>query len=176
MNKSVEDYLKILYPNPDLLDHKGKKQLAKDTEFLTKYLEEFKGYYQRFLHVKESKGIDKAKYTRDMLDMSKKEFDPETIIISYVEEMNEYLARNPFISSDFETFMRLMYLEREQEEKAKDQPLDTTPIELETVFTLTEEFLSEIDKSQKMVTEFRYMRNNEGIEIKKSTGELRIII
>lgn len=172
MNKSVEDYLKILYPNPDLLDDEGKKQLAKDTEFLTKYLEEFKRYYQKFLNIKESNGIDEAKYTRDMLNMFKEEFDPETIIVSYVKAMNKYLARNPFISSDFETFMKLMYFEREQEEQAKNQPLDRTPIELETVFTLTEEFLSEIDESQQLVTEFRYMRNNGGIEITESTEEL----
>ena len=48
MNKSVEDYLKILYPNSDSLSEEELKEFEKDKTFLLEFFNEFKAEYNKY--------------------------------------------------------------------------------------------------------------------------------
>lgn len=172
MNITIEDYLKVLYPNPDILDDKEKKQYLKDKKFLDEHLDDTNRFYSRFLKSKEDLGVSELEYTQEIMDMAKKKFDKETIIVEYVDYMLSVLDKNSFIQNDFETFINLLYIDQSYQEEYKNESIDTTPIKLEEVFKFTEEFLSEIDDSKEMVTEFKNLRDSEKIIIVSSDEKI----
>lgn len=163
MSKSVEEYLKILYPNIDSLNEEEQKKFNKDKNFLLEFFFIFDIEYNLYLDQINSFG--EYEYTNTILQMCKDKLDNETIIINYVQLMFEMLNENSYISNNFESFMDLIRFEREQEEQLKNQPLDKTSIDLEKVFSLTEEFLTQIDDSQELVTEFRKLQNEVKIVV-----------
>lgn len=157
MNKSIEEYLKILYPNIDSLSEEEQKRFDKDKNFLLEFFDEFNKEYNKYLDQIDNFG--EYEFTSTILQMCKDRLDKETIIINYAQSMLGMLNENSYISNNFESFMDLMYFERQQEELLKNQPLDNPQIDLEKVFSLTEEFLTQIDDSQELVTEFRKLQN-----------------
>lgn len=173
MNKTVEDYLNILYPNRDSLLEEEKKRFEKDKKFLTEYLDEVNSEYNKYLGQIDDFG--EYRFTTLLLQLSKERFDKETIIVEYAKSLFGMLEQDSYISTHFETFVDVMHYERNQEEKAKDIPTDQTPITLEKVFELTEEFLSKIDDSQELVTEFRKLLEEGRIGVHSSDSQNRSI-
>ena len=152
MNKSVEEYLKILYPNIDSLNEEEQKKYEKDKNFLLEFWNEFNEEYNKYFD--QINNFGEYEFTSTILQMCKERLDKETIIIDYANSMFKMLNENSYISNNFDSFMSIMHYERAKEEQLKDYPLDMTPIDLETVFALTEEFLSQIDDSQELIAEF----------------------
>lgn len=163
MNKSIEYYLNILYPNQNSLSEEDQKKFEKDKDFLLEHLNAFNKTYDKYsININE---FGEFKFTSTILKMCKERLDKETIITNYAQTMFEMLEQNSYISNDFDSFMDVMYFERSQEECFKQHDVDKTPIELEKVFSLTEEFLSEIDESQELVTEFINLKSQGKIQV-----------
>ena len=163
MPKSMEEVLKIVYPNLDDLDENTRKKYDKDVVFLEKYFDKFLDTYQKY-----SDNIDdfsQHDYTCIMLEMTKDRFDPETIISKYADGMLEFMQQNSIVTEEFDTFVNMLAFERSLEEEYANVPVDRTPISLDSVFALTEEFLSMVDESGEMVEEFRTLKNNDGIKV-----------
>ena len=163
MDKSIEEYLKILYPNIDSLTEEEQKSFKKDKSFLLKFFNEFNEEYKKFSDYIGN--MNQYELISMILQICKESLDEETIIVKYAETMLEMLNRNSYVSNNFDDFMEIMYFEREKEEEVKDIPLDKTPIELQTVFDLTEEFLSQIDDSQELLKEFKKLQSEGKIKI-----------
>ena len=163
MGKSVDDYLLILYPNYEQLSDSEKKQYEKDRVFLSQFLPQFEDEYEVHISLKEEWG--EFKYLKAILDVCKEQYDKETKIVDYVSSMLNLLNNNSYIANNFGEFLNYMYVEREQEEFAKDQETDDTSLGLIEVFDLTDEFLKQIDPSGAMVDEFRRMREEGHIRV-----------
>ena len=128
-----------------------------------KFFNEFNEEYKKFSDYIGN--MNQYELISMILQICKESLDEETIIVKYAETMLEMLNRNSYVSNNFEDFMEIMYFEREKEEVVKDIPLDKTPIELQTVFDLTEEFLSQIDDSQELLKEFKKLQSEGKIKI-----------
>ena len=163
MPTNIEGLLKILYPDVDSLNDDMKKKYAKDVAFLEKYFDKFTNTCELHKGAKES--FTEFEFYRISLDVSKDHFDPETIITKYLSSMLEFMDQNAVVTNHFDTFMDVLRFEREKEEEYKDVVLDETPIDLEMVFALTEEFLGEVDESGELLAEFIKLKDNDGIVI-----------
>ena len=162
MSKTIEEYLRIIYPNLEQLSEEEKLQFEKDKAFLLECFEGFEDEYNKYIKRKEEFG--EQSYTETILKMSKEKYDRETIIKDYVNGMLEVLGENSYITQNYDEFMNLMRVERHQEEAMKEVEMDRTPIEIGKVFELTEEFLSQIDPSGEMIAEFRKLRSEGKIK------------
>ena len=100
-----------------------------------------------------------------MLEMAKDHFDPETIVTKYADGMLEFMRENSIVTEEFDTFVNMLAFERSLEEEYANVPVDRTPISLDSVFSLTEEFLDMVDESGEMLDEFRTLMNNDGIRV-----------
>ncbi|MBQ8299156.1 MAG: hypothetical protein IJX99_04710 [Clostridia bacterium] len=169
MRKNVEECLNALYPDIDSLTPDEMKKYEKEKRFLEAYWPEFSEMFERRKSMIEKVGINR--YTRLVIDLCKKQHDPETIIIDYIEGIAEAVGENSFINENFESFVNMLSFGRKKEKEGKDAREDKTPISLDTVFDLTEEFLGRIDESQGLLDEFKNLRANGGIELLDPYGE-----
>ena len=163
MPTNMEEVLRIVYPDVDALDENGRKKYDRDVAFLEKYFDKFCNTYQKY-----SDNIDdfsQHDYTCIMLEMAKDHFDPETIVTKYADGMLEFMRENSIVTEEFDTFVNMLAFERSLEEEYANVPVDRTPISLDSVFSLTEEFLDMVDESGEMLDEFRTLMNNDGIRV-----------
>lgn len=163
MPTNVEEIMKILYPNQDAMSDKDKKSYAKNVAFLEKYFDKFSDTCE--LYADRRSLFSEIDFNRIILDMTKDRFDPETIVSKYLDGMLEFMKENGIITDEFDAFMDLLYFERRKENEYKDVPLDKTPIALDTVFTLTEEFLGGVDESGELLAEFIKLKDEDRIEV-----------
>ena len=172
MSKSIEEYLKILYPNIDSLNEEEQQRFEKDKAFLLRFLDEINKEYNDSIFLLDKYG--ESNYTKNVFEACKKRLDEETTIINYVEDMTELLNKNSYISNNFDAFMNIMYYERAQGEQFKNQTINKTinqtPIELENVFELTAAFLSQIDDSGKLLSEFKDLQKQGNIIVDSTSG------
>ena len=173
MPTNIEELLKILYPDVDSLNDDMKKKYAKDVAFLEKYFDKFTDTCE--LHKGARDSFTEFEFYRISLDITKDHFDPETIITKYLGGMLEFMDENAVVTNQFDTFMDVLRFEREKENEYKDVLLDETPIDLKTVFALTEEFLGEVDESGELLAEFIKLKENDGIVVSKPEDGARSI-
>lgn len=155
MGKSIDEYLRIIYPNLEQLSQEEKLKFEKDKAFLLAYLKEFEEFYKRFENARAKMGDQK--FFSIALQLCKEDYDKETIIAHYIDGMDELLGNNSYITQNYDEFMGLMNYERQQGKSLLGVESDKTPIGIDKVFELTEEFLNQIDPSGEMAKELRNM-------------------
>ena len=163
MPKRVEEFLKMLYPDLDSLTPEEKLQYKKDKEFLKIHKKSVKKIWEKYKNQINKSEI--ADYAEGILELAKREYDPETIIVNYASGMLEALDKNNLAINDFDFFMQVMNYNKVLEENCDYKGKSTVPIELDTVFSLTEEFLSQIDSSNALKNEFNRLRETGKIVI-----------
>lgn len=164
----ADEYLKILYPDPDSLTGIERKKYEQVKEFLEREYEYYERTYQKYIDLRgnEEGKIPEPIYSQEVLAMCRREKDVLYQIEDYVDDINSILDKNPYISNNFEDFMKVMAYERKDTEKRKDVPLDATTISLQKVAALTREFLQRMDPSGEMLNEFNIMALSNRIRTK----------
>ena len=163
MPANMEEVLQLIYPDINALNEDERKKYDKDVAFLEKYFDKFVDTCDRYSDRKDM--FTPKEYYSIILSMAKDRFDKETIISKYVSGVLEGMYGNTILAEEFDTFMDILAFERQKEEEYKDFPLDKTPISLDAVFALTEEFLEGVDESGELLREFRSLGDRGGIVI-----------
>ena len=143
MNKTAKDYIEIIYSSSEDLSDEDKIQRKKDEQILTNFLEQFKEKCNEFSDARMQ--YTDNEFYKAILDMIKKEYDPETIIVNYVEKLLEAWETNIFATQKTDELIALINFGNRKRKVYEDIPEDNTSITLEQVYELTEEFLKQID-------------------------------
>lgn len=163
MKKTVKKYIEILYSSGKDLSEEDRKQREKDEQFLTKFLEQFEKKCNKCS--KERTKYTDYEFYKIIISMVKEEYDPETIIVDYVEGMLEAWDTNDFTTEKIDELIALIKFGYLKGAEYEDIPIDNTPITLEQVYKLTEEFLEQIDEEGNLLNEFKKLKANDKIEI-----------
>lgn len=169
MSKSIEDYLRILFPQVDITDSLELEEYMRVSQFLDREFVCFEEEYNS--HARMLETMDEDIYTKLVLDFCMEEHDDFTKIRRYLENISSSLNQNSYISKNFEDFLKVMRFQRKQAEEYQNQPVYEIPISLERVKELTREFLSQMDPSSEMVEEFDRLNANGGIVLPSSGSQ-----
>lgn len=163
MNKTAKDYIEIIYSSSEDLSDEDKIQRKKDEQILTNFLEQFKEKCNEFSDARMQ--YTDNEFYKAILDMIKKEYDPETIIVNYVEKLLEAWETNIFATQKTDELIALINFGNRKRKVYEDIPEDNTSITLEQVYELTEEFLEQIDEEGSLLDEFKRLREDDKIEV-----------
>jgi len=160
MANDVEKYLKILYPNLEGIDN---IQYEKDKTFLETYLSEFEVICQKYLEFIDN--VPESVFYKDILEMSKDKYDPETKIVGFARAMLEVLETNDMFVQKFDVLMSTVNNESLKKFEDINSEKDTIPITIDSVYELTEEFLEKIDPDGELLDEFGWLVYEDKIEL-----------
>ena len=163
MEKSVNDYLRILFPKTESLDGSEIERYMHVSAFLEREFVYFEEEYND--HIRMLDRLDEEAYANLILEFCMEARDDFTKVTKYAGELLDYLSENSYISSNFEEFLKIMKFQRKQAEEMQNQPKDDTPIKYDDVLELTREFLTRMDPSGEMAREFDDLRYSGGIEL-----------
>ncbi len=152
---SEEILIKIYGSNTEELSAEQKIQYEKDKKFLARYLDKVQRKIESFSNGNASKyNITEKEYYREILVMTKDDYDPETIITKWVSSTSKLLSENSFVASNLDEFIKIAEENDRKEKECSTVSQLTRECSKQDVLMITSRYLKQIDPTMQLFNEF----------------------